>query len=591
MLNLFFKFIKYYGKNRKLPLLFFLLISLLAGLMEFMGIGLIYPFLIMLVNPQFAMESNLYNRFLAFSHIENFSVNIIILAILIASIFFVKNILMIYCLYWQNKFVINWKTDINILMMKYYLSVAYKKILNSTLSEKVYNIGTLSAQTLEIFTFRFIMLTTNCIILFIILSLLFIKFFVIALFTVTFVILCMIGLNKFFKKRTAEIAPILLETSIKSNAQTLENCSNLKEIRIFSAENLFLQKFINSQIENNKVTIKNSFIASLPPYIVEIILVFTLILLAILITFQCNGDYSKIVASYGVLLVVLFRIAPILNKIQTSLNQINSSKNLVEKMNNEYEKHKFDEIKIPPKSLKELSFKESLKVENLNFEYQKNKTILKDINFEIKQGEFIGIIGLSGAGKTTLADILMGLLPVKSGKIYLDNVEITEDLIPSFRKIIGYVPQETKILDSDFKSNVGWQEDIDERKVIESLKSAQLLEVINAKGGIHSLANGLSQGQKQRLLIARALYKESQIIIFDEATSSLDVETEHEIIEMLKTLKRKKTIVTIAHRLVTLKECDRLIYLKEGEIVDIGTFNELGERHKDFEKLINLSKF
>ena len=235
-----------------------------------------------------------------------------------------------------------------------------------------------------------------------------------------------------------------------------------------------------------------------------------------------------------------------------------------------------------------------MRLENISFEYEKDKPVLKNINLEIKQGEFVGIIGLSGSGKTTLADIIMGLLPQSGGKIFVDNKEVTELNISSFRELVGYVPQEGNILEGTFLNNVAWgksSDEIDKNLVIESLKCAKLYEVVEEKGGIEAQIDGLSQGQKQRLLIARALYKRPELIIFDEATSSLDVKIENEITEMLTNIKGKNTIIAIAHRLVTLKQCDRLVYLKEGKIVDTGTFEELAERYVDFQNLINLSKF
>lgn len=165
------------------------------------------------------------------------------------------------------------------------------------------------------------------------------------------------------------------------------------------------------------------------------------------------------------------------------------------------------------------------------------------------------------------------------------------------RKLIGYVPQQISLFETTFKKNVAWgldEEEIDEDRVVEVLKMAQLWEFVEGFcGGINATvmsgSNGLSQGQKQRLAIARALYRDPEILIFDEATSALDVEVEYEITKMLKALKGDKTIVAIAHRLSTLNSCDRLVYLKDGEVVDTGTFKQLSDRHADFENLVRLS--
>lgn len=593
MLKNLVKFIKYYGKNRRLKIFGFFVISLIAGILEFAGIGLIYPFLMLVTSPQTVIEYKSYATIINFFHINHILTITALMGILIVLMFLSKNILMILCIYLQNKFVINWKNDLNKMLMKFYLNAPYMQMFKTTNSEKIYNLTALTAQTLETFVMRSFVFFTNSIITLIILALLFIKFPAIALFTVIFVIASMVVLNKFFKHKTEVLAPQMLSFSLKNNNQVLENIKNLKEIRIFSAEKYFFDKFNKVQRENNNVIFKNTFYASIPPYLVEIILVISLIILAGLITLKNYGDSSKIIASYGLILGIVFRIAPSLNRIQVALNHMNSSKDLVKKMNDEYEQNHFDVVSNVTNNNDSLEFNEKIKFEDVSFGYRENVSVIKDCSFEIKKGEFVGIIGLSGAGKTTMADILMGLLPVNSGKITVDNEEITEKNINAFRNLTGYVPQEVNLLENSFKNNVAWGQDeknIDDERVIESLKLAQLYDFVQENGGINSVIRGLSQGQKQRLMIARGLYKNPEILIFDEATSSLDVETEHEITKMLTSLKGNKTLIAIAHRLSTLKECDKLIYLKDGVIVDVGTFEGLENRHEDFKNLIKLSQ-
>lgn len=593
MLKNLVKFIKYYGKNRRLKIFGFFVISLIAGILEFAGIGLIYPFLMLVTSPQTVIEYKSYATIINFFHINHILTITALMGILIVLMFLSKNLLMILCIYLQNKFVINWKNDLNKMLMKFYLNAPYMQMFKTTNSEKIYNLTALTAQTLETFVMRSFVFFTNSIITLIILALLFIKFPAIALFTVIFVVASMVVLNKFFKHKTEVLAPQMLSFSLKNNNQVLENIKNLKEIRIFSAEKYFLDKFNKVQRENNNVIFKNTFYASIPPYLVEIILVISLIILAGLITLKNYGDSSKIIASYGLILGIVFRIAPSLNRIQVALNHMNSSKDLVKKMNDEYEQNHFDVVSNVTNNNDSLEFNEKIKFEDVSFGYRENVSVIKDCSFEIKKGEFVGIIGLSGAGKTTMADILMGLLPVNSGKITVDNEEITEKNINAFRNLTGYVPQEVNLLENSFKNNVAWGQDeknIDDERVVESLKLAQLYDFVQENGGINSVIRGLSQGQKQRLMIARGLYKNPEILIFDEATSSLDVETEHEITKMLTSLKGNKTLIAIAHRLSTLKECDKLIYLKDGVIVDVGTFEELENRHEDFKNLIKLSQ-
>lgn len=589
------KFIKYYGQGRKLKFFGFFLLSLIAGGFEFVGIALIYPFILLITKPSVVTHTKYYSDLAQFLHQENALINAFLLGFIIILLFIFKNLFMIFNVHLQNKFISNWKISISNKFMKYYLFSPYKNILNTSVSEKIYTLTFLVAQTIDNFIFRIITLVTNSVIVFMILALLFIKFFVSAIITGVFVAICMVFHNKFFKKKINELSQKLLRASSLNNEQMMENLNNLKEIKILSAENHFYNEYTDSQKDYNNALIESNFYGAIPPYIVEIFIVLSLFILAGLISLR-NIEYTYwTVASYAIIAAAIFRIAPSLNKIQSSINLINTSRDFVKTLNTEYEKCDFDSVEQT--SDFNLEFNNCLDIRNVSFSYQKGRQVINDLSLNIKKGEFIGIIGLSGAGKSTLADLIMGLLPIDSGQIVVDETEITKDNFCALRKLIGYVPQQINILDGSFKRNVAWSidpEEIDDERVIDALKRAQLYDIVqNYEEGIEARvivgSAGLSQGQKQRLAIARALYKNPDIIILDEATSSMDVETEHEITRMLCGFKAEKTIIAIAHRLSTLKSCDRLVYLKAGKLIDIGTFSELSSRHSDFERLIRLS--
>lgn len=591
----FTKFIKYYGRDRKFKLFCFFILSLIAGLLEFSGIALIYPFILLIINPSLVINNKYYTNFTNFFHVHNFIIIAFILGIFIVLVFIIKNLFMIWNLYLQNKFINNWKLDISKKYMRYYLYSSYKNSLTTAPSEKIYNVSSLIIQTIDGFISRIINLVTNSVIMIMVLILLFIKFPVAASFATAFVIFSMSFQSNFFKKKIKDLAQKFVNTSILSNEKTMECINNLKEIKILSAEDYFYNDYVNIQQEYNRINLQNSLYTTMPPYIIEILTVLTLFLLAGIISIQNIHNTSWMIASYAIIAAAMFRVAPALNRIHTALNSINASRDFAKMMILEYEKNNLDAIE--EKSDVEIKFANLLKLVNISFSYRKNKPVIEDLNLEIKKGEFIGIIGLSGTGKSTLADIIMGLLPVDSGEIYVDNVKLSQNDFDSLRKLIGYVPQQINILDGSIKRNVAWgikEADIADEKVINALQKAQIYDFIERlEGGINSKAiigsTGLSQGQKQRLAIARALYQDSEILIFDEATSSLDVETEHAITQVLNELKGEKTVIAIAHRLSTLKSCDRLIYLKNGKIVDTGAFDELAGKHADFDKLIKLS--
>lgn len=379
-------------------------------------------------------------------------------------------------------------------------------------------------------------------------------------------------------------------------ASLLENINNIKELKILSAEKLFYENFKIVAAELKQIQIKQGFYASIPPYIVEILVVTALLVMASFLSFQNTDNHPELIASFAIVVAALFRIAPALNRIQSSIININSSRNFVKKLNEAYENLDFEHFeKYDCPSNERLDFKRKIQLKNINFSYNSSKQVIKNMSFEINKGDFVGIIGLSGAGKSTLADIITGLLPADSGTIQIDDTILTPENFPKFRHIIGYVPQQINILNKTFKENVAWGcEKIDDAGVIKALKAAQIYDIVaDFPEGINAKAvsgsNGLSQGQKQRIAIARALYRDPEIIILDEATSALDVQVEHELTEMLKEISKSKTIIAIAHRLSTLKVCNKLIYIKEGQLVDIGTFEELSRKYSDFNTLVKLS--
>lgn len=587
----FHKFIKYYGKGKFLSLCNFTILSIIAGLLELIGIALIYPFILFLINP----SAEILQQIPILKHNNSLNIGLIIGFIAIF-IFIVKNIFMIFIQYIQNKFVSDWKKSITSKYMQYYIYAPYKEIMKTSQTDKLYNIEVICNIAVDGFIMRGLNLLTNTVIITMILSLLFIKFPVPAIITLLFVTVTMFIQNKFFKKRTAILANTMGEKYKQYKISVMENITNIKELKILSAEQLFYDKYLTAENDYRETQTLQGFYNTIPPYIVEMLTIFALLILASILSLENLHNNSTLIASLAIVVASIFRIAPALNRIQSSIININSTRDFVKKINEEYEKCNLGNFKYTdfPNNEK-LNFNNTISLKNICFSYNDSKPIIKNISFDINKGDFIGIIGLSGAGKSTLADVITGLLPIDSGEIIVDGIKLTQENYSKFRHIIGYVPQQINILDKSFKENVAWGcEQINDERVIKALKSAQIYDIVKEyPEGINSNiiigSNGLSQGQKQRLAIARALYRDPEIIILDEATSALDVQVENEITEMLTNISKTKTIIAIAHRLSTLKACNKLIYMKDGQVIDIGTFEELSSRYADFANLVKLS--
>ena len=239
-----------------------------------------------------------------------------------------------------------------------------------------------------------------------------------------------------------------------------------------------------------------------------------------------------------------------------------------------------------------------IEMDNVSYVYDNNqKEVLKKVSLKIEQNDMVGIIGRSGAGKSTFVDLILGLLKPSKGKIEVNSVNI-KDSLKEWQSYLGYVPQEIYLLDDSIRRNVAFgvdDENINKNRVNECLKSAQLLDFVRTlPDGIETYIGNqgirLSGGQRQRLGIARSLYTNPKILIMDEATSSLDNETEENLIKDISKLRKEKTIIIIAHRLSTLKNCNKLFLFEEGKLIDQGNSDEIIQRHKNLEPYLKVKK-
>lgn len=598
ILENFIKFIKYFGKGRKLKLVGFSLMSFIAGSFEFLGIALIYPFIIMIIKPESMMNLGLYNKFTAITGITDTTINALILGCLALVLFVVKNIYMILFVRIQSRFIMDWKQYIANKFMEYFLFAPYKEILALPNSDKYYIINSLCINVLMHFVVRFLTLMTNAIIVIMVISLIMLKFPVAGVVTIIFALSSLFIQNKFLRKALTSVSEQVQEASRTINAITCSNIDNTKEIKIISAEKKFYDKYTAMGEVVSGLEADRDFLSGIPPYIIEMLIVLSLLLLGAFIAFSNIHDRTAMIASFGMVVASIFRIAPALNRVQSSIININAGRNYLKSLLQFYEKFGMDNSKEHVLSdITPIEFNNKIELRNISFSYVETAPILKNISFDICKGDFIGIIGLSGSGKTTLADIFMGLLKPDAGEIFVDGIKLTENNYHNFRNIIGYVQQEVRMLEESIKENIAWGEDfdkIDDNLIQYAIKSSQLTDFVNQfPDGVDAMpfigSGGASQGQKQRIALARALYRNPEILILDEATSSLDLKVEHEITDMLNNLKNKKTIIAIAHRLSTLKTCNKLLYIKDGRLVDIGTFKELSEKYEDFDNLVKLS--
>ena len=572
----FKKFFKYFGKNKR-AFGAYSFLSFIVGILELFGVALTYPFVMRILQqkPQ-----------------PTFWESPIVLGIAIIILFLAKNIIMIVYSSLQAKLTKNIEAEVHLKFINCFLAASYQDSAKIPVSIKTNILAFLIPNTINNFVLRLLNLNVNFFIFSLISLFLIITFPLATLITIVCAWFLIYFQNRYFKPRLLESAKITNELSEKYNQKSYEVLLNTKGIKISNREKYFYNEYKKALEDYYKICRKTLFLNTIPPYITEPFIIILLLILLLIISVQNFTEPDKLIASFAVIVSAIFRLAPTISRIQTNINGINSAMPLVNKLFEEYEALNIASVNDVEEKVF-TDFKSDIGLRNINYEYEDNKPVLTNINLTIKKGEFIGIAGLSGAGKTTLVDIISGLFIPKSGEIIVDGKSYKST--PPLK--IGYIPQEISILNASIKDNVAFgSKDADDNKIVEALKRAQLYDFIiqNYKDGICANpfvdSTGLSQGQKQRLAIARALYSNPDILILDEATSALDLKTEDEICHVLNSLKGEKTIIAIAHRISTIKAADRIMFMKKGSIEAIAPFDKLVEKCEDFKELVRLAK-
>jgi ATP-binding cassette subfamily C protein len=369
-----------------------------------------------------------------------------------------------------------------------------------------------------------------------------------------------------------------------------QSLGGMKEVKIAGRERYFYDRFSATRDALSRVQYRRAALHEAMRLAVETVFVCAMLLVVILLTLR-GYTGQDVVSVLGLYAYAGFRLVPSVNRISRDLNQIRIGRPFLEDVLEDFATldaaahERFDATRgdLPP-------FTDAIRFEHVSYAYETGPApVLDDVALWIRKGESIGIVGQTGAGKSTLVDLLLGLLPPTSGRVTVDSHDLRE-AARWWQRQVGYVPQAFFIVDDTLRRNIAFaipDREIDERRVRSALRVAQLHDFVAglAHGldtvvGEHGIR--LSGGQRQRLVIARALYHEPQVLVFDEATSALDNQTEREITEALDALHGSLTLIVIAHRLSTVRGCDRLVFLDQGRVAAVGSYRELIAGHAGF---------
>jgi len=372
-----------------------------------------------------------------------------------------------------------------------------------------------------------------------------------------------------------------------------EALSGIKDVKIRGGENVFLDRFSVPSEKHAYYFSQSAIISQLPRFALEVVAFGGVIgiVLYLIASDMTNGEVISFVSLYA---LAGYRLMPSLQRIYSGVTSIKYNLPALDIIINDLSGS--DCVRELFKNDNQLTFYDQIRVDKLCFKYPGTKSnTINELNFSIKENTTVGLVGSTGSGKTTLVDILLGLLVPDSGDITIDGVKITPQNIVAWQENIGYVPQSIYLSDDSIEKNIAFavpDNEIDVNKVKEAAKLANIDGFIEELPESYQTYVGergvrLSGGQRQRIGIARALYNNPKVLIMDEATSALDGITERVIMEAINKLSHTMTIIMIAHRLTTVKECDQIIMMQQGEIIGCGIYNDLVASNQEFREMAN----
>ena len=564
------------SKKEKVGFLLLFLGMFLNSFLEIFGLAILVPVVNIVAYPETAFDNQWYLRlFASIFRIDRSDTKtlLIVLVIFIAVLYLLKAAYYFLYQYWQRKFIAKFSRRLSIGLFENYLYQPYEFHVYHNSSELIsratYDVGGfVGGVNLIMSTLADIVFAASVFI-----------YLLIAEWAITLIVFSVLGaatlfLNTAFKKRARAYGR---EAAI-INAQQLkairEGLAGIKEVKIANREEYFIDRYQSTMEQAQNLSIKRSVIEIIPRTLVEALGMIGM-LVALMVYYLIGTPSEKILSTFTLLALSTVKLLPYVTRIAAGVNAFRGATYSIHRVYEDLQLMRETPVQvIKSESIEPLPFTDRVLLRNITFKYKSGTDpVLLNTEAVIQKGSSVAFCGRSGAGKTTTIDILLGLLKPQEGEVLCDGVNVT-DKLEEWHANLAYVPQDIYLIDSSIKANVAFGYNLSEvadDQVWRALEKAQLAEFVRSLPDQLNTMIGekgvrLSGGQRQRIGIARALFRDTPILILDEATSALDYETESDILNSVEGLKGEKTLVIITHRLNTIQNCDHIYRVEDGAI-------------------------
>ncbi len=575
-----------------------LLLMLIGAVIEIISMAVLPIFISLIAQPQSTGANPVIIYLAQALHSNSHQETIVMMGVFLVALFFIKSAYLLFLSYTQNKIVFRKMRSVEVKLYKIYMYSAYTFHLNRNSAELI---DYINRQTFFAFVGAIVplMIFLTEAILMVLISIMLIVFEPIgSLCAILMMGLISTSYYQLIKKKVGKVGKNEQVESGKMLQWTVQGLNGIKETKVSGKEEFFIYNFSQHAKKYTMAVRTSATLENVPRLALETVAVIAIVGLVI-INLKQGRTGTSLLSGVTLFAVAAFRLLPSVNRIVTALTSIRHRSSALDVIYHDI-RSLSEQIKLERhyqlaqnQDSTKISLDESLEFRNVSYSYpQSEQLAIPDLSMVIPKGQLVGIVGHSGAGKTTFVDLLLGLLTPTSGQILADGVDVSTNL-KSWRRNIGYIPQNIYLFDDTIRSNIAFgyfPDQIDEDRVWKVLKAVQLEEfVTQLPEGIDTFVGEsgvrLSGGQRQRIGIARALYRNPKLLIMDEATSALDNQTEKAVTEAIEQLSKNRTVAIVAHRLTTVQKCDVIYMMSKGKIIAHGTYDELLTHSPEFQKL------